>query len=61
MRSCFGCEWYRLETRTIEDYEGTSTTYSHVCYRESGSPCVRTTGESTIAPPRCVDYFEEVE
>jgi len=55
--SCDGCTWYRLEEQTIVDYEGSATTYRHVCYKESGCPDVRTVGTTIMPPPECADRF----
>ena len=42
---------------TLDDYEGTTVTYRHVCYRQSGSPEVRTQSNTDAAPPACCDHY----
>lgn len=55
--SCSTCAWYRCERMTLDDYEGTTVTYRHVCYRQSGSPEVRTQSNTDAAPPACCDHY----
>ena len=55
--TCAPCYWYRCEAHITIDYEGTTTVYHHLCYKDS--PCTRSTGHTDTAPPSCCEMFVE--